>query len=112
VVSQGEALLERVFDKLPKYRMQILFGDLNAELGTEDIFKPMIGNESLHKISNDNDDFELGKHKTWFDGECSKFLDHTKQAKLQWLQDPSGINSSQEFYNSSVGIRIFSLDSG
>jgi hypothetical protein len=66
VVSHGKALLERVFDKLPKYKIQILFGDLNAELGTEVIFKRMIGNESLHKISNDNDndnDFELGKHK-------------------------------------------------
>jgi hypothetical protein len=36
---------ERVFDKFPKYRMKI---------DRQDIFKPTIGNESLHKISNDN----------------------------------------------------------
>ena len=27
--------------------MKILFGDFNAKLGKEDIFKPKIGNESL-----------------------------------------------------------------
>jgi hypothetical protein len=33
-------------------RVFVLFGDFNAEVGREDIFKPTIGNESLHKISN------------------------------------------------------------
>jgi hypothetical protein len=33
--------------------------------------------------------FELKKHKPWFDERCS---DQRKQAKLQWLQDPSEIN--------------------
>jgi exonuclease III len=46
--------LERVFDTFPKYHMKILFGDFNAKVGREDIFKPTIGNESLHEISNDN----------------------------------------------------------
>jgi hypothetical protein len=36
--------------------------------------------------------FELKKHKPWFDEGCSKLLDERKEAKLQWLQDPSGIN--------------------
>jgi hypothetical protein len=34
--------------------MKILLGDFNAKVGREDIFKPTIGNESSHKISNDN----------------------------------------------------------
>jgi hypothetical protein len=34
--------------------MKILLGDLNAKVGRENIFKPTIGNESLHEISNDN----------------------------------------------------------
>jgi hypothetical protein len=34
--------------------MKILLGDFNAKVGREDIFKPAIGNESLHEISNDN----------------------------------------------------------
>jgi hypothetical protein len=46
--------LERVFDKFPKYHMKILLGDFNAKVVREDIFKPTIGNESLHEISNDN----------------------------------------------------------
>jgi hypothetical protein len=36
--------------------------------------------------------YELKKHKPWFDEGCSKLLDERKQAKLQWLQDPSEIN--------------------
>jgi hypothetical protein len=34
----------------------------------------------------------LKKHKPWFDEGCSKLLDQRKEAKLQWLQDPSEIN--------------------
>jgi hypothetical protein len=46
--------LEQVFDKLPKYHMNILLGDFNAKVGREDIFKPPTGNESLPEVSNDN----------------------------------------------------------
>jgi exonuclease III len=46
--------LERVFDKFDKYYMKILLGDFNSKVGMEDIFKPTIGNENLHKISNGN----------------------------------------------------------
>jgi endonuclease/exonuclease/phosphatase family metal-dependent hydrolase len=34
--------------------MKILMGDFNAKVGREDIFKPVIHNESLHEASNDN----------------------------------------------------------
>jgi hypothetical protein len=40
--------LEGVFDQFPRYHMKILMGDFNAKVGREDIFKPIIGNESLH----------------------------------------------------------------
>jgi hypothetical protein len=46
--------LEGVFDQFLKYHMKILLGDFNAKAGREDIFKPTIGNESLHETSNDN----------------------------------------------------------
>jgi hypothetical protein len=46
--------LEQVFDKFPKYHMKMLFGDFNAKVGREDIFKLTTGNESLHAASNDN----------------------------------------------------------
>jgi hypothetical protein len=46
--------LEQVFDQFPRYHMKILQGDFNAKVGREDIFKLIIGNESLHEASNDN----------------------------------------------------------
>jgi exonuclease III len=57
--------LEQVFDQFPRYHMKILLGDFNAKVGKEDIFKPIIGNESLHEASNDN-------------GQSSKFCDFKK----------------------------------
>jgi hypothetical protein len=36
--------------------------------------------------------FESKKHKPCFDKGCSKLSDQRKQAKLQWLRDPSEIN--------------------
>jgi hypothetical protein len=36
--------------------------------------------------------FELEKLIPWFNEGCSRLLDRRKQAKLQWLQDPSEIN--------------------
>jgi hypothetical protein len=35
---------------------------------------------------------ELKQHKPWFDKECLGFLDQRKQAKMQWIQDPSQRN--------------------
>ena len=35
---------------------------------------------------------EWQQHKPWFDKECVDFLDHRKQAKKQWIQDPSRSN--------------------
>jgi hypothetical protein len=46
--------LEQVFYHFPKYHTKILLGDFNAKVGRENIFKPTIGNESIHKVSNDN----------------------------------------------------------
>jgi len=46
--------LEQVFDHFPKYHMKMLLGDFNAKVGRENIFKPTIGQDSLHQDSNDN----------------------------------------------------------
>jgi hypothetical protein len=37
---------------------------------------------------------ESKHHKLWFDEECSKLVDQRKQAKLQWLQDPSEVDKN------------------
>jgi len=46
--------MEQVFHHFHNYEMKILLGDFNAKVGREDIFKPTIGNESLHQDSNGN----------------------------------------------------------
>jgi hypothetical protein len=46
--------IQQVFHQFPGYHMNIFLEDSNAEIGREDIFKPIIGNESLHEVSNDN----------------------------------------------------------
>jgi exonuclease III len=46
--------LGQVLGKFLKHPMKILLGDFNAKVSREDIFKPTIGNESLHAISKDN----------------------------------------------------------
>jgi len=46
--------LEQVFDHFPKYHMKNLLGDFNTKVGRGKIFKPTIGNESIHQYSNDN----------------------------------------------------------
>jgi hypothetical protein len=47
--------LKQVFDHFPRYNMKILLGDFNAKGGREGgHFKPIISNESIHKVSNVN----------------------------------------------------------
>ena len=43
-----------MFDHLQKYHKKILLGDFNAKVERENIFKPTIGQESLHHGSTDN----------------------------------------------------------
>jgi hypothetical protein len=47
--------VEQVFDHFSRYYIQIILGDFNANLGREDLFKPTIGNESIHHDINDNE---------------------------------------------------------
>jgi exonuclease III len=43
-----------VFDQFPWYDIKILLGYFNAKVGRENIFKPTIGNDSLHENCNDS----------------------------------------------------------
>jgi hypothetical protein len=42
--------LECVSDKFPKYHIKVLLEDFNTKVGSEDIFKPTIGNEVYTKL--------------------------------------------------------------
>jgi hypothetical protein len=49
--DEKDGLYEEIgcdFDQFPRYDTKILWGDFNANVGRENIFKPTIGNESLH----------------------------------------------------------------
>jgi hypothetical protein len=85
---------ERVFDKFPKYYTKILLGAFNAKIGREDIFKPTNGNESLHKISNDNGvrvvNYTTSKNLTV----KSRMLPHRNIHKFIW-SSPDGKTHNQ-----------------
>jgi hypothetical protein len=46
--------LGRVYDQFSRCDTTVLLDDFNTKVGREDIFKPTIGNESPHEISDDN----------------------------------------------------------
>jgi hypothetical protein len=48
--------------------------------------------ENIETSATDNLGYHMLKHgKPWFNDECSKLIDQWKQAKVQWLQNPSQI---------------------
>jgi hypothetical protein len=49
---------------------------------------------------------EMKQHKPWFDEECLGMLDQRKQAKTQWIQDPSqsNVDNMNNYWGSSMWI--------
>jgi hypothetical protein len=66
-------------------------GDLDAEVDINSAWETIRENINI-SAKESLGYFEFKKHKPWFDEGCSKLLDQRKEAKLQWLQDPSEIN--------------------
>ena len=48
------AQLEQVYDGCPRRDVKIVIGDMNAQVGREAMYRPVIGPNSLHAASNDN----------------------------------------------------------
>ncbi|XP_038120074.1 uncharacterized protein LOC119770038 [Culex quinquefasciatus] len=48
------ATLEEVYDGCPRQDVKVIIGDLNARFGREEMYRPTIGPESLHSVTNDN----------------------------------------------------------
>jgi hypothetical protein len=100
--------LEQVFDKFSRYHMNILLGDFNARVGREDIFKPTIGNESLHEIRVVN--FATSKNLTV----KSTMFSHRNIHKVTWTS-PDGRTHNQinhilidrRQYSSILDVRSF-----
>ena len=74
--------------------MRILLGDFNAKVGRENIFKPTIGNESLHQDSNDNGvrivNFGISKNLVV----TSMMFPHRNTHKCNWTS-PDGQTHNQ-----------------
>ncbi|KAL4083714.1 hypothetical protein QTP88_029030 [Uroleucon formosanum] len=47
--------LDTTYERLPGNAIKILLGDLNAKCGKEEHFRPIIGSESVHDTSNENE---------------------------------------------------------
>jgi hypothetical protein len=60
----GKGNVNHQSDQFPVYYMKILLAYFNAKVGREDIFKLVIGNESLHEVSNDNE-VKIVNSKFW-----------------------------------------------
>ncbi|KRF97428.1 uncharacterized protein Dwil_GK26988, partial [Drosophila willistoni] len=48
------AQLEREYDSCPSHDVKIIIGDLNAQVGQEEEFRPTIGKFSAHRLTNEN----------------------------------------------------------
>jgi hypothetical protein len=74
--------------------LEQVLGDFNAKVGREDIFKPIIGNESLHEASNDNGvrvvNFETSKNLIVKSTTCP----HRDIHKHTWTS-PDGVSHNQ-----------------
>lgn len=46
--------LENTYDSLPNHCVKLIMGDLNAQIGQEEIYKSIVGKHSLHERSNNN----------------------------------------------------------
>ncbi|XP_058817611.1 craniofacial development protein 2-like [Topomyia yanbarensis] len=46
--------LDKTYGECPKHDVKIVIGDTNAQVGREDFFRPIIGKESLHSVTNNN----------------------------------------------------------
>jgi hypothetical protein len=47
-------MLVKEYEKCPKHDIKIIVGDFNAKIGQEENLEPVIGINSLHKVSNDS----------------------------------------------------------
>uniref|UniRef100_A0A8D8C8R8 Craniofacial development protein 2 n=1 Tax=Culex pipiens TaxID=7175 RepID=A0A8D8C8R8_CULPI len=77
-------LLDREYRKCPKHDVKIVIGDLNAQVGQEEEFRPVIGRFSAHQQTNENGlrliDFATSRNMAI----RSTFFQHTSLYKYTW----------------------------
>lgn len=52
--------LDRIISQVPARDIKIILGDFNAQAGREAIYRPTIGQHSLHRVTNDNGSRMIG----------------------------------------------------
>uniref|UniRef100_A0A8D8Q0R7 Craniofacial development protein 2 n=1 Tax=Cacopsylla melanoneura TaxID=428564 RepID=A0A8D8Q0R7_9HEMI len=86
--------LDSVMDSFTGHSMKILLGDMNAKLGHEHMYRPALGNYSLHACSNDNGvrllEFALSKNMLV----KSTMFPHRRIHKGTWIS-PDGRTINQ-----------------
>jgi len=82
-----------VYDGAAGHDMKIL-GDMNAKIGREKMYKPVIGQQSIHKESNDNGewliDFIVSRNMIV----SSTYFPHKRIHKMTW-DSPDGTTFNQ-----------------
>jgi len=81
--------LDNVCDLVPNNKVKILLGDFNAKIEQEVIYRPTIGKESLHKVSNNNGTRLVNFAMTRNMVVCSTTFSHKDIHKETWVS-PSG----------------------
>lgn len=78
------AQLEREYDSCPSHDVKIVIGDLNAQVGQEEEFRPVIGKFSAHQLTNANDlrliDFAASKNMAI----RSTYFQHSLPYRYTW----------------------------
>lgn len=94
VKEQFYAELERAYQSSSTNDMKIVIGDMNAKVGKESAFRPVIGNHSLHEVSNDNGtrlvDFASANNMRI----GGTLFPHRNIHKMTWTS-PDGITNNQ-----------------
>jgi len=86
--------LDTVSDLISTNKVKILLGDFNTKVGQEIIYRPTVGKESLHRVSNDNGtrlvNFAITRNMVV----SSNTFPHTDIHKQTWVS-PTGQTKNQ-----------------
>jgi exonuclease III len=80
--------LDQIYEECPKRDVKIIIGDLNAKIGQEEIYRPIIRKYSLHTLSNDN--FACSTNMVV----ASTLFNHKDIHKMTW-RSPDGQTHNQ-----------------
>lgn len=87
-------LVAETYDDCPQHDVKIIIGDMNAKIGKEEIYRPVIGRHSLHNTTNDNGmrliEFAASKCLVI----CSTHFKHKDIHKHTW-KHPNGTTFNQ-----------------